>query len=567
GIQFFPGSIDELAIPGETMNYTVNVFNRSETVTDTFTLSIGGAAWPTSLLTQTVTLGPCAMTQTVLSLSVPTGLPADLVEDLTVTAVSHNNSAVSAQLPVTHKIPGHILFVDDDRFYDQTAEFATALGDMDLTFDRWDTGHAGELRNGPSMSLLQNYDFVIWYTGYDWFQPITPAENQTLTAYLAQGGRLFLTSQDFLYYHHQTELARSYFGVADYEESVEPTQLIGNGNTAVAAEHPPPYPLDFEPYQNHGDGIIPAPLSQPFFWHDRALPAGTATAGDNWRAVLWAVPFETITPTRQAEAMNRVMGWLSDLGDSSFAVDQRVGKLGEPRTYTITVQQVPGVSNSVWLTNTLSPWLVLDQASLTGGAAYNPATRQLTWAGTLPGGGSHTITYQATPTGIVPHGFQIENALVLHDGNHALTFDRLANVWVEAPEVVARMTAVPNQPLAATIFTYTVELENVGLTAANEISAVVSLPNTFHIVTDTLASSAGTPAVGDRRLYWAGNLDIAESITMTLVLTREVTAVPQWVAITALIDDGLTSPTFFAEWQYLPVYTSYFPIVFHKAPP
>lgn len=88
GVQFFPGGIDELAVPGEVMSYTLNVFNRSETLTDTFTLSISGAAWPTSLLTQTVTLGPCTMTQTVLTLNVPTGLPADLVEELTVTAVS-----------------------------------------------------------------------------------------------------------------------------------------------------------------------------------------------------------------------------------------------------------------------------------------------------------------------------------------------------------------------------------------------------------------------------------------------------------------------------------------------
>ncbi len=567
GVQFFPGGIDELAVPGEVMSYTLNVFNRSETLTDTFTLSISGAAWPTSLLTQTVTLGPCTMTQTVLTLNVPTGLPPDLVEELTVTAVSHNTPSANAQLPVVHKVPGHILFVDDDRFYDQTAEFTAALDNMDLTYDRWDTGHAGLARNGPSLALLQNYDFVIWYTGYDWFQPITPAENQALTGYLAQGGRLFLTSQDFLYYHYQSALARDYFGVADYLETVEPTRLIGSGHTAVAAEHPEPFPLAFEPYQNHSDGIIPAPHSQPFFWHDRALPAGTATAGDGWRAVLWAIPFETIHPTRQAEAMNRVMGWLSDLGDSSFTVDQRVGKLGQPRTYTITVQQVPGVSNSVWLTNTLPTWLVLDPASLTGGAVYNPATRQLTWAGQLPGGGHHTITYQATPTGVLPHGFKIENALVLHDGNHTLTFDRLANVWVEAPDVVARITAVPNHLLAATVFTYTVALENVGLIAASEISAVVSLPNTFHIVTDTLTSSAGTPSVDDRRLYWAGNLDIAETITMTLVLTRETTAVSQWVAATALVDDGFTTPTFFAEWAYLPVYTRYFPIVFHKAPP
>jgi hypothetical protein len=569
GVQFFPKAINELSIPGEQMSYTLKIFNRSETLTDTFTLSIAGADWPTSLLTKTLTLGPCQTGQTVLSLNIPPDLPPDEVESLQVTAVSQNNPTTNARLTVQHKSPGNILFVDDDRWYDQTNELTAALDSMGFTYDRWDTGHAGSLaRNGPPLPLLTQYDFVIWYTGYDWFQPITLAESQALTEYLAQGGRLFLTSQDFLYYHHRTTLAKTYFGVAEYWETVEPTQLIGAEHTAVAPEAMPPIPLDFAPYQNHGDGIVPAPHSQPFFWHDRALPAGTATAGDNWRAVFWGVPFETITPTRQAEVMNRVMGWLSDLGDSSFTVDRRVGLVGKPRTYTITVQQMGnGISNPVWLTNTLDIWLQIDLDSVTGGAAYNPAARQLTWSGTLPGGDSHTITYQATPGGILPWGHRLENVVELHDGRHNLTFTRQATSWVNAPEVVATMTAVPNQPLAANIFTYTVGLQNVGLAAANQISTVVSLPNAFHIVTDTLASSAGSAAVGDRQLYWTGDLAVAESVTLTLVLTREMTAVPQWVAATALVDDGVTTPTFFIQWEHLPVYTQFLPRISHVKNP
>ncbi len=569
GVQFLNAPIDELAIPGEEMTYTLRLFNRSETLTDTFTLSISGADWPTGLLTKTLTLGPCRAGQTILSLDIPADLPADVVENLRVTAVSSNNPALTARLTVQHKSPGNILFVDDDRWYDQTDEITAALDSMDLSYDRWNTNHTvGPPRNGPPLPLLRQYDFVIWYTGYDWFQPITQAENEALAGYLAQGGRLFLTSQDFLYYHDHTALAKTYFGVADYWESVEPTRLIGAGHTAVSAESMPPLALEFTPYQNHGDGIVPAPHSQPFFWHDRALPAGTATAGDNWRAVFWAVPFETITPTRQAEVMNRVMGWLSDLGDSTFTVDQRVGLVGEPRTYTITVRQMDnGLSNSVWLTNTLSTWQQIDVDSLTGDATYDPSTRQLTWAGTLPSGGSHIITYQATAPGPLPWGHRLENVLELHDGRHNMVFTRQATSWVNAPEVVAALTAVPNQPLAANVFTYTVGLQNVGLAATNEISAVVSLPNTFYIVTDTLGSSAGIATVSDRRLYWSGELAVAESVTLTLVLTREMTAVPQRVAATVLVDDGITSPAFFSEWFELPVYTQFLPTVWYVKKP
>ena len=569
GVQLFPESINELAIPGEQMAYDIQLLNRSESLTDTFTLSISGADWPSSLLTKTVTLGPCQFGQTVLTLDIPSDLPPDVVESLRVTAVSSNNQTFTDQLMVQHKSPGNILFVDDDRWYDQTDELTAALDSMDLAYDRWDTGHATFTpRDGPPLTLLKQYDFVIWYTGYDWFQPITAAENQALTSYLAQGGRLFLTSQDFLYYHHNTTLARDYFGVADYWESVEPTQLIGSGHTAVPAEAIPPIPLDFTPYQNHADGILPAPHSEPFFWHDRALPAGTATVGNNWRAVFWAIPFETITQTQQAEVMDRVMGWLSDLGDSSFTVDQRVGLVGEPRTYTITVQQMAGgVSNSAALTNTLSTWLQLDLDSVTGGAVYNATMRQLTWSGTLSSGTRHIITYRATPTGPLPLGEMIENVLELHDGRHNLTFTQTATSWVNAPEITATITAVPNQPLAASTFTYTIGLQNIGLAPSNQISTVVSLPNMFYIVTDTLTSTAGSAAVGDRRLYWSGDLAVSESVTMTLVLTREMTVFPQWVAATALVDDGVTTPAFFANWEYLPVHIYFLPAIFHMKNP
>ncbi|MCA9918934.1 MAG: S8 family serine peptidase, partial [Anaerolineales bacterium] len=565
GAQFFPESVDEIGVPDSQMVYTLNLFNRSETYTDTFTLSVSGTNWSTELVTQTVTLGPCQMGQTILKVAVPSDFATGDAESLMVTAVSRNNPAKIIQLPVQHTAPGHILFVDDDRWYDQSTELKTSLDSMGLAYDVWDTEHATTSRNGPPLDLLTQYDFVVWYTGYDWFQPITFAENQALEAYLAQGGRLFLTSQDFVYYHQKTALARYYFGVERFLEAIEPTQLIGSGQPTDALE---PFNLTFSPYQNHGDGIIPAAHSQPFFWSDRALPASTATAAANWRAILWAVPFETIATDRQPEAMDQVMGWLSDLGDSSFTVGARVGSLGEAQTYTLTIRQFDaGMSNSVWITNTLSSWLTLDQGSVTGGATYNATSHQLTWSGAMPSGGSHTITYQATPSGPVANGQLIENEVLLHDGNHDLTFTRQANSWFQAPNVVATMTAVSNQPLAATTFTYTVGLQNVGLAPSGQISTVVSLPNTFYIVTDTLSSSAGSATVGDRRMYWEGNLNVAEQVTVTLVLTRETTAVPQRVAITSLVDDGVTQPNFFVQWSDLPVYTNYLPYLLHKAPP
>ncbi|MCZ7674306.1 MAG: hypothetical protein M5U34_47830, partial [Chloroflexi bacterium] len=125
--------------------------------------------------------------------------------------------------PLPPQTPGYVLLVDDDRWYDQEAVYRAALNEAGVPFDEWNTEWRNGDRHSPPLTLLTAYDFVIWYTGYDWFDPIKPEENESLSAYLDQGGRLFLSSQDFLYYHHNTRLARSQLGIIEYQESVTPT--------------------------------------------------------------------------------------------------------------------------------------------------------------------------------------------------------------------------------------------------------------------------------------------------------------------------------------------------------
>ena len=298
GLMWTSANVDPFALAGDSLAYTLTLRNLSETMTDTFTLQTNGGAWPTAVTTPTLTLGPCQSAETVALVSVPGTAVRDETNDGWVTAVSTNQPAISTTLTLHHKIPGRILLVADERWYDQRAVYTAALDKLGTPYDLWWTGWKQMGRESPPARILAAYDIILWYTGYDWFQPVTPAEEQALADFLTGGGRLFLSSQDFMYYHHDSALAQQFFGAVAYQESVTPTQAFAG---QLAPSLAGPLPFDFTPYQNNGDLLIPGDSSQPVLWHENGI-GGIAATGGNWRAMLWSVPLEKLPAAAHAPA-------------------------------------------------------------------------------------------------------------------------------------------------------------------------------------------------------------------------------------------------------------------------
>jgi uncharacterized repeat protein (TIGR01451 family) len=572
GARWLPPVIDDFSLPGNEMVYPLTLHNLSETMTDTFSLSMPDAPWATTLTDSELTIGPCGTAVVTLTVSVPPSLPKDALFDWQVTAVSHNAPAIQTSLPIHHKVPGDILLIDDDRWYDQETIYRAALTQAGFTFDEWSVGWDNDRRGSPPQSLLNAYPFIIWYTGYDWYQPLSAAENARLAAYLDTGGRLFLSSQDFLYYHRQTPLARHYLGVLAYQESITPTQVY-RGDAALPPGAAGPLPLAFGNFRNNGDGLIANPTADVFLWHDQGMAAGLAAqgretlAGDGerpYRAIFWAVPLEKTPAERHPALMNGIVGWLSDLGDSTFAVDRPVGMVGEPRTYTITVRNfAPGLPNMVTLTNTLPAALVLPPGVLTGGATYDDATRQIRWHGELAPGAAHTITYQATPQGPITPGLRLDNVVELAYVRHDVVFSRVASVWLGAPDLrPSRLEAAVTAVGHTQFVTYTLTLSNVGLLAADEVTAVLRLPDSLIPITDTLQSQDGQATLADQRITWLGGLTPGETLTISLALSRTMNlSEPDWISAAAYIADNVTEPVVRAQVSHLPPYRYYLPII------
>lgn len=563
GLRWDAKAIDDFAVSGTPLTYTLAVRNLSETVTDTFHLSIEGATWTSTLLTPTLTLGPCTSGQTILSIDVPPDLPRDTRHEMQVTAVSSNNSSTSVQLAVQHKTPGQFLLVDDDRWYNQEAIFQSALDEMDLTYDVWEVGWDNQVRGSPPLKIINAYEMILWFTGYDWFAPVTASENKVLYDYLAQGGRLFLNSQDYLYYHFNTPLTQEFLGVRHYQEMITPTAGYAGDNDALSTHLAGPLSFNYGHYQNFSDGLIAGHGGFPFFWHNQGMAAAVANSGANWRTIFWGIPFETLPKEAQALAMDGIVGWLSDLGDSTFTVNRRTGAPGAPRSYTLTLRNFGSApANQVTITNTLPAGLDIMPETISGGASYEENSRQLTWQGVLQKGEVHQIRYRAVSAPNLASGTRLDNEVHIHYQRHNLTFNRVATTWVNAPDLShSTLTVASEASSSAQLITYTLQLHNGGLAAANAVTAAIRLPDALFPQPYTLITDKGTTTLKNRRVLWEGDLSPNQSAIVSLVLTQTLATRPQWLSATAVIQDGVTD-TIVRDIQFiLAPYATYYPFI------
>lgn len=565
GVFITPTASETLAVPGETLSYTFAIHNASETMTDTFTLALSGGTWSSTLITSTLTLGPCQIGPTVVQVTVPTGLPANSYHSLTLTATSANNPGVSQQATLQHKTPGHILFVDDDRFFDLEDRLLDALTANGLTYDVWETGWRNTGGQSPPAALLPFYDLIIWYNGYDWYAPILPHELAALEQYLAQGGRLLLTSQDFLYYHHRDPFSHHYLGVQTHFEGAEPTLVIAEGSLRQAGLTQP-LPLEMAPYQNFADGLVPA-AGVPLVWHDHGLPGGltnqgAAANGEQWRSIFLAFPLEMLPSETLAAAANGMVGWLSDLGDSIWAVDENHAPLGgSSRVFTLTLRNQGTMSHEVTVINQLPKLLTVDSGSISGGGSYDPITRQISWQGTLLPGGEWEIRYVAATDPAAPPGSRLDNNVAIYIPRHNFTWRQNTTLWVGVPDLRSSYIAVsPVQPTQDHPVTYTLTLHNQGNIAAPVVTATFFLPLPLNPITDTLLTSSGLVTLTQGQVQWWGELAPGDTITVSLQLTGTMDLQMQYLFAAALISDSLTDPLLIThQTAFLAPYRFYLP--------
>jgi hypothetical protein len=241
-----------------------------------------------------------------------------------------------------------ILLVDDDNDSPDVRPYYTAaLDSLGYEYDVYDVG--GGSGDGPSQAEVLGYEMILWFSGDKYSGSAGPnrTDEINLVAYLDGGGKLFLSSQDYLFDFGLTTFGSDYLGIGTYSND------SGNASTK--------YGVSGDPI---GDGLGPYSLSYPAGFDDYgdivnagagASVAFTSSAGGgnnldvdkdggDWRTVFFGtswVPIHNSSAADGEEVLQRIVDWFGGcecvpVSDTEFDWTPPVPVAGENVSFTGT---------------------------------------------------------------------------------------------------------------------------------------------------------------------------------------------------------------------------------------
>jgi len=228
--------------------------------------------------------------------------------------VDHNQTQDFALEP----LPCILLVDDDNNSPDVRPYFTAALDNLGYDYDVFDVGSGSG--NGPDLAGLQGYSIVIWFSGDKYGDSAGPnsADETALAAYLDGGGRLFLSSQNYLYDFGLTAFGQNYLGIGSY------TNDSGNASTKYGVPGDPiggglgPYPLTYPAgFSDYGD-IVNAGAGASVAFRSQANGGNNLDvdkAGGSWKTVFFGtdwVPIYNNNAANGRQVLQRIIQWFGD---------------------------------------------------------------------------------------------------------------------------------------------------------------------------------------------------------------------------------------------------------------
>jgi uncharacterized repeat protein (TIGR01451 family) len=570
GLTLDPPTRLRIGSPGSLITHTVRVRHVGQGGSDdVIDLALEGISWPTELSEESLTLSPCASTTVTISVTVPLTAAWHVRDVVTLTAQSSLSSSVSASATLESKAPAPVLLVDDDRWYDQQATYKAAMEEAELPYDLWTNSPPlrGGHEPGPSFETLDQYPMVVWWTGYDWYEPIVDDEETSLEAYLDSGGRLFLSSQDFLYYHGESHLSQTHLGVLTYTQDVTPTEVMGVSESPIGAGLGPwllSYPAG---YQNWSDGVVPTPGTGVAFRDEgRRATALTRHVGD--RATLFlSLPFEAYPAGARPDVMEAAVGWLSWLGGTTVEADPRTVTSGSWVSYTITVRNDGPEPVMASVSNTLPAELAFDEGSIVGPGRYDPIDGRFSWRGMVQPTEPIVLAYRADVLTGTPSGAIVLNPVRVSLEDHLIAFRRAAEVGVERPDLSSSsFGCAPSVVRPGRVVTCSLVVVNDGTADALSASAQIRPPGGLTPVTGSLLSREGegkwSPTA--EGIDWSGPLPVGTRATLTFQLLVPRDPIDRTLYGVAFLDDGVGGRRERPAWLEVRPRQAYFPVVMKR---
>jgi len=548
-----------IALPGEPVTHTLRLRHTGYGgLTTPVTLTLDSAVWPAKLTPPTTVLSACESITLTVVVTIPAEAGINVSNTLTVTAASPFLSTETASA-FSVKTPAPVLLVDDDRWYPMEERYISALTARAIPFDIWDTAeHLGGIpgARSPGIEVLRRYPLIIWFTGYDWYAPILSQEATALLAYLNGGGRLLLSSQDFLYYHDDSALARR-FGVFHWGEYLAPTHAFG------VPDHPAggtwgPVQLDF-PFRNWADAIEPTPDAVPVIRGQLGQPlsiAATEAVYDS-RTLFYAFPLETLPFDARATVLAQGAGWLSPLGMSRWTVTPTSPLPGEHVMHTLVLYNDASETLPASITHTLPLSVTLIQDTLLQAWEYDAASRTITWSGPLQPHSPLTLTWTVTATG--QQATVVPLSLTLGLPTWGFSFARESALYISGADLSASGWLLPewSSVRPGSPVTLTFALHNTGP------GAVTAGKTRLWFTPGITPLSITLPIENDWDLtIWEGALGVGETHLLTVPLRAQAWEQP--VRVDAILEDGAGQRWERRLWLNVEPWQCYLPVIFRS---
>jgi subtilisin family serine protease len=398
------------------------------------TLTAEEGHWPYEIVPNSVEISPCTSITVNIVVTVPYETGINTTDWLTLTALSSQNQA-SATVILTTKTPAPVLLVDDDRWYPVEKRYTQALDRAGIFYDVWDNqdtlGGIPGVRS-PLTGTLNLYPILVWFTGYDWYDPINDIESNRLLNYLGEGGRLILSSQDFLYYHESDSLARR-LGIQAVSDGDDIMVVQGTLHPSSGAWQS--VALDY-PFPLHTDIVEPIPAASLVLRGQVGQPLGIATelAETGSPATLfYGLSLEALPTSIHADILSRGVGWLSPLGQSDWRVTPSTASAGDTLTYTLVLRNSSAQAIEASAEHYIPDGQNLLVSSLPSDLIYSVTSQRISWRDQLTAGQVITYVWETQVTS----GTAILSypTITLSIADWGLTFDRLAPFYGKGPEL------------------------------------------------------------------------------------------------------------------------------------
>jgi uncharacterized repeat protein (TIGR01451 family) len=536
-------------------------------MTDTIEVRLEGGPWPAELRLPggdsisgegAFELAGCTSAAPRLRVAVPAAAPTDARATYTVTLRSRGDASITRAVALTIKTPAPILFLDDQRWYNYAARYTRTLDSLALAYDVL-TSNGGSAP--PTADVLMDYKVVVWTTGYDWHEPLSPRDETNLAAFLDHGGRLLLTGQDVLDVTGIDSFVQQRLGVATSLLSVNTGEALSSSGGPLGDDLGP-WRLVY-PYQNWSDGILPEQSASGVLQDNRQNTVAVAKSAPTWRTMFFAFPLEALDDDARTALLGRAVLWLSPLGESRLQAPAFAAAGGRiPITLTLGLAAETEARADLRARLPLPPGAIVAPGSLRGPWRLEAAENALVWSGSLQPDALLTLGADVELSSSLPAGAHVPLRAHLYAGDGlAVTVD--APVVVDVPWLTLAEQVNPGQASPGETLRYTITVRNVGLLSTTA-HLTDTLPAEVALVADSLWASRGLATARPGRVLWSDALEPGAQVQLgfTAALTSTLSGgrVSDWTEITD--DRGRRS----AAWATVTSPTRrYLPLVLHRS--